>query len=50
MKPLCTLLGLVSHLGSIASVWWFAGWGPFAVFLALNVGAGFFYAVSARIK
>ena len=50
MKAACTLLGLGCHLGSIASVWLLAGLGPFGIFLALNLGAGFFYAVSARIK
>lgn len=49
MKHLCILLGLGSHLGSIVSVWWFAGWGPFGLFLALNVSAGFFYAISKRV-
>jgi hypothetical protein len=32
MKALCTLLGLAAHFGSIAFVWWVAGWGPSACF------------------
>jgi len=50
MKLACTLLGLVSHIGSIAFVFWIAGCWPGTVFLALNSAAGFLYAVSGRIK
>ena len=51
MKHACILLGLGSHLGSIVFVFWIAGWWPAGtVFLVLNCGAGFFYAVSERVK
>jgi small-conductance mechanosensitive channel len=50
MKALCDVLGVVCHLGSIVFVWWFGGWLVVAVFCALNLSAGFFYAVSKRIK